>query len=486
MKNREIERKLRMAVNHAAPQALEDSVSKGMGARAKGQQITGKRHRSRWMALAGAAAALLIVAGSLWGAGSYASYHRVDSIVAIDVNPSIELQVNGGEKVLEAKALNQDAERILDGMDLRNTDLNVAVNALIGSMLKNGYISDLANSILVSVENGDREKGQALQQKLVEEIGQLLHSNAIEGAILSQTLGGDEELKKMAGANQISAGRAALIQRLIDQNPLLQFDDLAKLTVNELNLLAEAQKADLQNIASTGTASDKAYIGQEKAKQLAYQHAGVQSADYTEIELDCDDGVMVYDVEFYANGREYDYEINARTGEVLEFKVESQNAGTPSGGSGDIGAEKAGQLALQNAGVKRADATGLRTETDREDGILVYEVEFVSGGVEYEYVIRASDGTILKAEKEGRNTQSSSNSQSAPSGGDIGREKATEIALQHAGVSSGSTTKLKAEQDHDDGVLVYEVEFVSGGVEYSYEIEAATGKILEWDSETDD
>ena len=66
----------------------------------------------------------------------------------MDVNPSIELRINNAEKVIAAEALNEDAEIILEDMKLRGVDVDVATNALIGSMVKNGYLSELSNSIL--------------------------------------------------------------------------------------------------------------------------------------------------------------------------------------------------------------------------------------------------------------------------------------------------------------------------------------------------
>ncbi|MBQ1934111.1 MAG: PepSY domain-containing protein, partial [Clostridia bacterium] len=43
----------------------------------------------------------------------------------------------------------------------------------------------------------------------------------------------------------------------------------------------------------------------------------------------------------------------------------------------------------------------------------------------------------------------------------------------------------KTELDKDDGKYVYEVSFKKDGVEYDYEIDAASGKIIEFDSEKD-
>ena len=93
--------------------------------------------------------------------------HRVDSVIGIDVNPSIELSVNRNEKVLQANPLNEDAETILDDMNLKNVDLDIAVNALIGSMVRNGYLDELDNAILVTVSNENEKKASSLRQDVV-------------------------------------------------------------------------------------------------------------------------------------------------------------------------------------------------------------------------------------------------------------------------------------------------------------------------------
>ena len=70
--------------------------------------------------------------------------------------------------------------------------------------------------------------------------------------------------------------------------------------------------------------------------------------------------------------------------------------------------------------------------------------------------------------------------------GDIGHAKAKSIALNHAGVSESKAYDMEIELDDEDGTLVYEVEFKSGNMEYSYEINAATGAILKHEAELED
>ena len=146
--------------------------------------------------------------------------------------------------------------------------------------------------------------------------------------------------------------------------------------------------------------------------------------------------------------------------------------------STDIGAEKAKEIALQHAGVSASNAVFVKAERERDDGRLTYDVDFYAGNKEYDYEILAADGTILSydADIEGYRIPSSTSSSSS---GYIGVERAKEIALQHAGLSSSGVNFVKAEFDHDDGRAEYEIEFHHNFREYEYTIDAASGTILE-------
>ena len=65
-----------------------------------------------------------------------------------------------------------------------------------------------------------------------------------------------------------------------------------------------------------------------------------------------------------------------------------------------IGKEAAINAALAHAGLKRADVRDLKCELDRENGVMVYEVEFDCRGFEYDYDIDARTGAVLKSKKE--------------------------------------------------------------------------------------
>ncbi len=183
------------------------------------------------------------------------------------------------------------------------------------------------------------------------------------------------------------------------------------------------RKAEQESVGkgdSTKATAPSASVSLDDAKQIALSHAGIKASDatFTKAKADTDDGKPVYDIEFVADGIEYDYEIDAATGKVREYDAEpaetpkpasdKKNSGTAkatakpdsNNETTDIGASKAKSIALANAGVSASEAKGLSCKADKDNGRRVYEVEFKAGGYEYEYEIDAATGKILSREKE--------------------------------------------------------------------------------------
>ena len=410
MTDQELEQKLRQALEHAAPDDIDGILSR-CGPREENVIPLSAPQKRRWRAAPWVAAACLVLAagGGFLGV-RYQQAGAVASVVSLDVNPSVRLEINRAEKVLSAMPVNEDAALVLDGMDLTGTDLEVAVNAIIGSLLKHGYVDELANSVLISVEDEDRARGAALEEKLTGDISQVLESASVNGAILSQTFAGDQALRQQAEEYGISMGKAALIQTLVDSSTHLSFGSLAGLSINELNLLANSAAAtdrtgeigETAPIPSTGTASQEGYIGADAAKQAALAHAGTAADQvrYLEAEYDFEDGRMIYEVEFTVNGAEYEYDIDAATGAVLRYEGGEPDEGALPGGQTVqqpvIGEAAARDIALTHAGVRAAETREL--EVELEDNI--YQVEFQAGQYEYEYRINAHDGSILGVERD--------------------------------------------------------------------------------------
>ena len=400
MTNEKMEQRLASALEKTAPDDMSGVLSR-CEAR-KGTVIpmtTKKTTKKRWTTLAAACLAVMLLCG---GGVFYQQAHAVASVVSLDVNPSIELKVSKSEKVLVCTPLNEDAKAILadmgDGADLKGAKLDVAVNAIVGSLVRNGYLDSISSAIMISVEDNDTARAEKLQRELTSTVDGVLQTSEAKASVLTQTLTQDAGLEQQARENSISTGKAALVNRVLALNPALKFDALAKLSVEELKDLAEAGAPAMP-------------IGTDKAMDIAaaaFGKASTAKMAYSEVDPELDESPAHYEVEIRSQtGEEFEYKVDAYTGAILESKHEAAD-GTevpvvqPSkpAASGDIGYAKAKSIALNHAGVSEGKAYDMDIELDDEDGTLVYEIEFKSGNMEYSYEINAATGAILKHEAE--------------------------------------------------------------------------------------
>lgn len=435
MNDRELEQKLNAAVSAVTPDVL-DSIHSDLHDQ-KGNVLIMKTNTaasSLRRVGAGVAAAFVLGATALFSYAQYNLHHAVASTVALDVNPSIEIRLSKKEDVLDVIAKNEDGQIVIGDMDFRGSDLTVTVNALIGSMLREGYLNELSNSILISVESDDTERSAALQAKLSEEVRTLLQTDSFTGSVLSQTTTADQELLTAAEQWDITVGKAALI-REITKNTHHTMEELADLSVNELNLLLSTAAVPSETVSSSGTASDKSYIGRDAALETACTHAGTTASAVRdpECELDWDNGKMIYEIEFYADGYEYEYDIHATTGQILisdqhhttdldelwhdvlddlddhddhddhdhhdEYYDDDDVVVSPSSQL-QIDGNTALSSALAHAGVSNSDIRDLDVELDEDDGHVLYEIEFEADGYDFSYKIDAFTGNVIYNEKE--------------------------------------------------------------------------------------
>ena len=400
MTNEQMERQLAKALAKTAPDDVNGVLSRCDERKGPVFPMTKKKTtRKRWTTLAAACLALVLLGG---GGMFYQQAHAVASVVSLDVNPSIELKVSRNAKVLSCTPLNEDAKAILadmsGGADLRGAKLDVAVNAIVGSLVRNGYLNSISSAIMISVEDKDTARAEKLQRQLTSTVDGVLQTSEARAAVLTQTLTQDAGLEQQARENNISTGKAALVNRVLALNSALRFDALAKLSVEELKDLAEAGAPAMPIGTDRAMEIAAAAFGKESTAKMAYQ----------EIDPELDESPAHYEVEIRSQtGEEFEYKVDAYTGAILESKREAADgtevsAVQPSqpAFSGDIGYAKAKSIALSHAGVSENKAYDMDIELDDEDGRLVYEVEFKSGNMEYAYEIDASSGAVLKHEAE--------------------------------------------------------------------------------------
>lgn len=157
-------------------------------------------------------------------------------------------------------------------------------------------------------------------------------------------------------------------------------------------------------------------ISREQALELALADAGLTHGEIydVEVEQDKDRNSIHYDVDFEKDGRDYEYEIDAQTGAILHKKVPTATPTTPpvtpettptvpvtpDEPAKQLTRQEAIDIALSHASLTLEQVRDLDAETDRDWGIVHYEVEFEALGYEYEYEIHAETGEILRVQKE--------------------------------------------------------------------------------------
>lgn len=146
-------------------------------------------------------------------------------------------------------------------------------------------------------------------------------------------------------------------------------------------------------------------ISQDQAKQIALQDAGLTEADIAAIVIkeDLDDGRYIYDVEFYAQNKEYDYEIDAATGGIIssDFEIQDHWYDGISHDDGHIISEEDARNAALGR-VPGATQNDIRIHLDYDDGMQVYEGDIYYNNTEYEFQIDATTGEFIEWSQESR------------------------------------------------------------------------------------
>ncbi len=280
----------------------------------------------RWVAIAAVFA--LFLGGGLFMFTLFGG--QASAVIALDVNPSLEIEVDDDGEVVRVNALNEDASAVLDGMKLKGVDVDVAVNAIIGSMLQKGYISADKNSVLISVNAKDAALADRLEARVKADVDAGLKEGSVNGVIITQVYGDDDEIEDFAERYGISEAKATLIKRIVDAGitngegvPYTK-EQLVSLKVHDLKLMCESKGITIGGTKSEGVVSAGELIGRERALEIALERAALTAGDVRglEIELDYERGVLVYEVGFEKENKEYEYEINAKTGEILFEEID--------------------------------------------------------------------------------------------------------------------------------------------------------------------
>ena len=235
------------------------------------------------------------------------------------------------------------------------------------------------------------------------------------------------------------------------------------------------------------------YLGVDAAKAIALAAADITESDavFTTAELEEKNGISYYNIDFTVGGQEYDYDIDAISGKIIENQTKAAddtaaNAATTANttnaaADGQVTLEEAKEIALNHAGLTADGVTFIKGKLERDDGREKYEIEFYTSDFkEYDYEIDPQTGEILSYDYDAEDFASQKTS--TTNGSAITEEKAKEIAV--AQVSGATLDDIREwEADYDDGRLEYEGKIYDADTEYEFTIDGYSGSIISWETE---
>ena len=386
MKREDIEMKLDTAVSGMIPEDMFKRISENIVSVDAERIEKGMKRKFNIFGkgfVGVAAAACLLFAVGVVGVPYYGNNYVPDSHVDIDVNPGVEIVTNKKNKVLQVQSTNQDGAAVIDGMNLKNTELKVAVNALIGSMVQKGYIRNDNTGILVTVRNDNEDKANKVKAEVLNDINTALSTNSVQATVINQTVKTTVDAKKFATENNISIGKAVFVLNLAAKDSSLDAKELAKMKVSEIASLVVQKGIDIRDIVDYDS-DDSIWENIADA---------IEDIDEDAREKGIATSAAVENTTVSATTA-----AQPQTAAPTQAATQPQSAAPTQAAASGISADRAKQIALSHAGVGSANFT--KVELDTDDGVRVYEIEFKVGNVEYDYDIDASGGAIISSSSE--------------------------------------------------------------------------------------
>ncbi|MFP4457626.1 MAG: PepSY domain-containing protein, partial [Clostridia bacterium] len=312
-------------------------------------------------------------------------YNAPVGSVILDVNPSIEIVTNRLDTVIEVRALNNDAEKMLEDFQLDDRDVESVVDELVDLMISTGYITGGEDN-LVMLTVYEENANQEVLDRMNKQIKAYLENQKISATILNQVAKDSDEDQD----GQTSTGKRGLINKLVDSDDELNYNNLASISIKDIILMSESmgltpkdlflqvvEKAE-QNISN----GENTFISTEEARNIARELTN--GGQVVKFEIEEDDSEVYYKVEVLNESGKYEIEIDAMTGKVVYFELDEID---DMYNQTLISRDEAIEIAREISG-----SGEIEIELEKDDDRYIYEVEVETETSEYEIEIDAVTG----------------------------------------------------------------------------------------------
>lgn len=270
--------------------------------------------------------------------------------------------------------------------------------------------------------------------------------------------------------------------------------------------------------ATEVSAGNEQILGTDAAVAIAMANLGIKESEASQVSVlyNVDDGVPEYDIEFYYGNTEYDFEIHAKTGEIISKETHSGGydpgqaaiAATDktNAGAKDNQSQQAPQQSTQPSQQTQPAPQQTKTQQSQQSAQPSQQSQqtpqqSTQPSQQSQQVPQQSTQPSQQTQQSPQSNQSqqtpqqpvvqqpatqqpaSNHTEPQQPAGDIGLDQAKAIALGRVPGASASNI-IKAKRDYDDGIIEYEIEIVYGDMEYEFEINGSSGAIISFDQES--
>lgn len=193
----------------------------------------------------------------LLGAGSAYAYYTPFSEVSIDINPSVVMRMNFFNNVLDVTTMNEDAQALIDGIDLKNTDLETALKTLVKALKEQGYLSsDEQAEIMISTYSDNDMRAQNMLENVEKFLNREMEQQQVQANVEGEQIG--LELRNRAREMGVSPGKLMLAERCaqaLGDTSEAKIQELLGKTVKEVQAIIKEKKSD--KASQKGVESDE-------------------------------------------------------------------------------------------------------------------------------------------------------------------------------------------------------------------------------------
>ena len=367
--------------------------------------------------------------------------------VTMEINPGVEYVIARNGNVKAVRFLNDDAEKLLEEIELKGQSLKSALSITVAAYKAAGLMES-NDTVLISFDKKLSDDAK-LKESVSEVVREALEKTKSVHTVVYAAATDNDETAAIAKKYGVSQGKAQLIADA-KKNSDIPEEDLVKLPLDEL--------VGLQKDVNS-TVIDSEYIGILKAKAIALNDSGCAArVEFTEARL-IDKGVKYpyYRLVFNDKRTQWTYLVNAVTGDILEKNEVALF----------ISLEEAKDIALKDAGIKdkpEVKVVFTKEELSRNSGRPCWILEFYTAEFQYSYKIDAKTGEIIFFDYH------------------IDIRKAKEIALTDAGVYADIEKITFTVEEYVGGGIktpYFYFVFNNDAIQWTYRIDATLGIVLE-------